>query len=165
MTTSSTALDPRTLRQAYGQFPSGVVAVAAEIDGERTGLAASTFVPVSLEPPLVSFCIQNTSATWPKLASAPRLGISALGADHTGAARSLGSRTGDRFAGLTTRTTAAGALFVEGAPAWLETSVHDTLEAGDHAIVLLRVHRLIIRPEVSPMVFHGSSFRGLAAVC
>ncbi|MDH6523377.1 flavin reductase (DIM6/NTAB) family NADH-FMN oxidoreductase RutF [Streptomyces sp. SAI-135] len=160
----SRSLDTRTLRHAYGQFPSGVVAIAAEVDGERTGLAASTFVPVSLDPPLVAFCIQNTSATWPKLVSAPRLGVSALGADLTGAARSLGSKGGDRFAGLDTLTSDAGALFVEGAAAWLETSVHETLAAGDHAIVLLRVHNLTVRPEVSPMVFHGSSFRELAAV-
>lgn len=48
-------LSPSTLREAFGHFPTGVIAIAAEIDGTRVGLAASTFVPVSLAPPLVSF--------------------------------------------------------------------------------------------------------------
>ncbi|MGB7111837.1 MAG: flavin reductase, partial [Mycobacterium sp.] len=52
-------LTPSSLREAFGHFPSGVIAIAAEIDGVREGLAASTFVPVSLDPPLVSFCVQN----------------------------------------------------------------------------------------------------------
>ena len=76
---SPTNLSPTSLREAFGHFPSGVIAIAAEVDGIRVGLAASTFVPVSLEPPLVSFCVQNTSETWPKLKDLPYLGISVLG--------------------------------------------------------------------------------------
>ena len=64
---SANDLSPTSLREAFGHFPSGVIAIAAEVDGIRVGLAASTFVPVSLDPPLVSFCVQNTSETWPKL--------------------------------------------------------------------------------------------------
>ncbi|GAB6983504.1 hypothetical protein JCM10369A_00280 [Nocardioides pyridinolyticus] len=48
-------LDPTRLREAFGVFPSGVVAVAAEVDGELVGLVASSFTAVSLEPALVSF--------------------------------------------------------------------------------------------------------------
>jgi len=60
-------LDPELLRQAFGIFPTGVVAVAAEVDGTLVGLAASSFTSVSLDPPLVSFSIARTSKTWPDL--------------------------------------------------------------------------------------------------
>src|SRR6201990_2434551 len=93
-------LTPTTLRESFGHFPSGVIAIAAEVNGTRVGLAASTFVPVSLDPPLVSFCVQNSSTTWPRLKDAPVLGISLLGESHNAAARSLAAKTGDRFAGL-----------------------------------------------------------------
>jgi flavin reductase (DIM6/NTAB) family NADH-FMN oxidoreductase RutF len=96
---STPDLDPKSLREAFGHFPSGVIAIAAEVDGVRVGLAASTFVPVSLDPPLVSFAVQNTSETWPKLKDLPRLGISVLGEAHDEAARTLAAKTGDRFAG------------------------------------------------------------------
>lgn len=56
-------LTASSLREAFGHFPSKVVAIAAEVKGTREGLAASTFVPVSLDPPPVSFCVQNTSTT------------------------------------------------------------------------------------------------------
>lgn len=99
---STNNLTPSSLREAFGHFPTGVVAIAAEVDGVRQGLAASTFVPVSLEPPLVSFCVQNTSTTWPKLTGVPMLGISVLGEAHDAAVRTLAAKTGDRFAGLET---------------------------------------------------------------
>ena len=110
---SSTDLSPASLREAFGHFPSGVIAIAAEVDGTLVGLAASTFVPVSLDPPLVSFCVQNTSTTWPKLKDLPFLGISVLGESHDAVVKTLAAKTGDRFAGLETKSTDRGAVFIE----------------------------------------------------
>ena len=156
-----TDLDQATLREAFGQFPTGVVAICAEIDGERVGMAASTFVPVSLDPPLVSFCVQNTSSTWPRLATAPHIGITVLGEVHDQAVRVLAAKTGDRFAGLTTETHEGGALFIRDAGLWLDTTVTQQVPAGDHAIVVLRINELTTRPDVSPIVFHNSALRRL----
>ncbi|NLU84353.1 flavin reductase family protein [Rhodococcus sp. HNM0569] len=154
-------LDPATLRDAFGHFPSGVVAIGADVDGTRVAMAASSFVSVSLEPPLVAVCIQNTSTTWPRLTEAAAIGISVLGESHDGAARSLASKTGDRFAGLTTTTSVSGALFVDGASVWLDTQVEQEVPAGDHMMVLLRITDLQVREDVDPVVFHRSSFRKL----
>ena len=154
-------LDPATLRATFGRFPSGVVAVCALVDERPVGFAASTFVAVSLDPPLVAFCVQDTSTTWPRLAGCERIGLSVLGEAHEGAARALAARTGDRFAELDLAVSDRGAVFVSGASAWLECSVHQAVPAGDHSIVLLGLHGLGGYPEVDPLVFHGGSFRGL----
>lgn len=154
-------LSPAALREAFGHVPSGVVAIAAEVDGTRLGMAASTFVPVSLEPPLISFCVQNSSETWPKLARLPALGISVLGESHHEAVRTLAAKNGDRFAGLDTVTSPAGALFVTGTCLWLESAVENLVPAGDHTIVILRVLDLTVHPDVAPVVFHRSRFRRL----
>lgn len=154
-------LTPAALREAFGHFPSGVIAIAAEVDGVRAGLAASTFVPVSLDPPLVSFCVQTTSETWPKLKGVAALGISVLGEAHDTAARTLAAKTGDRFAGLETVSSEAGAVFVKGTSVWLESAVEQEVTAGDHSIVILRVLDITVHREVEPIVFHRSGFRRL----
>jgi len=160
---STNNLTPSTLREAFGHFPSGVVAIAAEASGVRVGLAASTFVPVSLEPPLVSFCVQNTSTTWPKLKDLPMLGISVLGESHDAAARALAAKTGDRFAGLETVSRDSGAVFIKGTGLWLESAIEQLVEAGDHTIVVLRVNEVTVDADVAPIVFHRSVFRRLGA--
>ncbi|MGE2732678.1 flavin reductase family protein [Mycolicibacterium vaccae] len=160
---SPTPLDPTSLREAFGHFPSGVIAIAAEVDGVRVGLAASTFVPVSLDPPLVAFCVQNSSTTWPKLKDVPFLGISVLGEAHDAAARTLAAKTGDRFAGLETASSDRGAVFIRGTSVWLESSIDQQVPAGDHTIVVLRVNDLTVHADVSPIVFHRSTFRRLGA--
>jgi flavin reductase (DIM6/NTAB) family NADH-FMN oxidoreductase RutF len=153
--------DASLLRHVFGAFPTGVTAVAAVVDGEPVGMAASSFTSVSLDPPLVSVGIAHTSTTWPLLARAERLGVSVLSADQEGVARRLASREPDRFAALAWRSTGDGAVLLEEASAWLECTVEARLPAGDHDIVLLRVVELEADHGVAPLVFHASRFRRL----
>lgn len=149
------------LRQAFACFPSGVTAVCAlAVDGP-VGMAVSSFTSVSLDPPLLSVCVQNTSSTWPKLRKHRRLGLSVLAEDQAVAGRRLAMKTGDRFADVTWQSSAEGALFVLSAAAWFDCSIHLELPAGDHTVVLLEVHGLHAKPDVPPLVFHGSRFRRL----
>ncbi|WP_405146685.1 flavin reductase family protein [Nocardia salmonicida] len=154
--------EPNALRAVYGTFPSGVTAVCALRDGSPVGFAVSSFASVSLEPALVSVCVQRTSTTWPQLADRPRLGLSVLGSDQDVACRRLASKSGDRFADTTYTVTDGGALLLHGAAAWLECTVYQTIRAGDHDVILLRVEAMQDHPETTPLVFHASSFRTLA---
>jgi flavin reductase (DIM6/NTAB) family NADH-FMN oxidoreductase RutF len=156
--------DPVQLRRTYGCFPSGVTAICALEHDAPVGIAASSFTSVSVEPPLVSMCVQNSSTTWPRLRSLPRLGVSVLAEGQNAAAQRLAAKQGDRFAELALSSTPDGAVLVRGAVAWLDCSIHAEVPAGDHAIVLLRIHALAATPEDAPLVFHGSRFRALAAI-
>lgn len=155
--------DGARLRHAFGHFPSGVVAVCAEVGGVPVGLAASSFTSVSLDPPLVSVCMQHSSTTWPVLRAQPRLGISVLAEGQDGVCTRLASKTGDRFAGTARIASEHGAVFVDGASLLLDCAIHAEIPAGDHDVILLRVLGLHAEPTSSPLVFHGSTFRRLAA--
>jgi flavin reductase (DIM6/NTAB) family NADH-FMN oxidoreductase RutF len=157
-------LSQAQLRRVFAAFPTGIAAVAAIIDGEPAGLAASSFVSVSLDPPLVSVCVAHTSTTWPALRNAGRLGISVLGDHQEQASRQLSSRAAGRFAGLDWRATADGAVLLSEASAWFDCSLEQEIPAGDHNIALLRVHDLDAS-EVMPLVFHGSRYRQLTGRC
>lgn len=153
--------DSLRLRQVFGAFPSGVTAVAALVGGEPVGMSASSFTSVSLEPALVSVCIAHTSTTWPRIAHAPRLGVSVLAHDQEWVARLMAARDTDRFAGVRWRALPGGAVVLDGASAWLDCTVQDRFRAGDHDIVVLRVEELDADPLNPPLVFHASGFRRL----
>ena len=155
--------EPRELRDVYGAFPSGVVGLCALVEGGPVGMAASSFVAVSLDPPLVAVCVQKTSTTWPRLRTLPRLGVSVLGESHDLAAKRLAAKTGDRFEGLSIGTTDGGAILIEGASAWLECTIDREVPAGDHDIILLRIESFEVEPTIAPLVFHSSGFRRLSA--
>jgi flavin reductase (DIM6/NTAB) family NADH-FMN oxidoreductase RutF len=135
--------------------------VAALVGDELVGIAASSFTSVSLAPPLVSICIAHTSTTWPTLSHAIRLGVSILSAEQERAGRQLAGRQAERFADIAWRATDDGAVLLDGAVGWFETSIENEIRAGDHDIVLLRVHNLDANHDIGPLVFHASQFRRL----
>ncbi len=150
------------VRRAFGHFPSGIVALAAELEGVPVGLVATSFsTGVSFDPPLVLFSVQNSSTTWPVLRLAPRIGASVLGRRHESSVMRLASRSGDRFEGLETVTTEDGAIFLHGSALWLDCVVRSETPAGDHAIVLLEVVAMRVETEVDPLVYHGAAVRRL----
>src|SRR5699024_2929177 len=176
-------LTDTALREAFSHFPQGMVLVAAEIDGVRHGLVASTFtVGVSLDPPLVSFAVQHSSRSWPILREQDHLGVTVLGRAQVPFARPLAATDRDRrFDGVDesvdpsgpltqgsgpaasdVRVDPRGALTLWDAPAWMTVRVHDQFPAGDHDIVLLRVQEIDSLPGAEAIVFHHSRFKELA---
>ncbi|MGX7677886.1 flavin reductase family protein [Jatrophihabitans sp. DSM 45814] len=161
----TSTVDHGELRRVYGTFPTGVTAIAAlGANRKPLGLAASSFTSVSLDPPLVSVCVAHTSTTWPALRDCPRLGVSVLGSHQERAGRQLSARAEDRFLDLDWHLGDDGAVLITGASAWFECSIEQHIRAGDHDIVLLRVHSLQADHDVAPLVFHASQYRRLDIV-
>ena len=155
-------LDPVQLRKAFGTFPSGVVAVAAEVDGHPVGLAASSFTSVSLDPPLVSVSVARTyrpgrcSARRPTSGSLCSPTTTPPCAGRSPARSSTGSQRspGRPVPRAPSQSTTGSARF--------DCTIHREVRAGDHVIVLLRLHA-VEHPADSghPLVFHRSRFRGI----
>lgn len=150
------------LRRAFSMFPTGVVAMCGMDGAAPVGMAVNSFSSVSLDPPLVSVCVARQSATWPRLNRLPRIGLSVLGADQERLSRQLSSRHGDRFQGVELEGTPSSALFVKGAALWLDCTVADRLEGGDHEIILLEVKHTELFPHIQPLVFHQSQYLALS---
>lgn len=160
---SSVTGDPVTLRTAFGAFPSGIAALCARVDGVPVGFVVTSFaVGASFEPPMVMFSVQDASRTWPMLRAAQRIGASVLSSEHQIACRQLSSRTRDRFAGLELTVTSQGALLLNESPMWLECEVLSETPAGDHRVVVMRVHGLDARPDIPPLIYRAHRFHRLA---
>lgn len=126
-----------------GHFATGVTIVTA-LEGETpVGFTAQSFVPLSLDPPLVALCVQLTSASWPRIAAADGLCINILGADQEALCRGFATSGADKFAGVGWRSSpGSGAPLLDGALAWVDGHIEATYPGGDHEIVVIRVEDL-----------------------
>lgn len=154
--------DAMLVRKAFAQFPSGVAVLAVDIDNEKHALVASSFmVGVSLEPCLVAVAVQKSSETWEYIREAGSVGVSIFGKGQGDLTRKLASKDrATRFEQVAFEIDQEGAVYIEDAALWLECSVHQVSEAGDHWIALLEVSKLGVGDN-EPLIWHGAKFREL----
>jgi 3-hydroxy-9,10-secoandrosta-1,3,5(10)-triene-9,17-dione monooxygenase reductase component len=159
--TPVTGVDAATFRSVLGRFATGVVAVTAvePESGRPTGLAVNSFTSVSLDPPLVAFCVAHTSTTWPLLRAATRFCVNILSEPQLDVSEQLAFKGGtEKFTGIHWTHTPAGAPLIDGALAWIECTVEQEHVAGDHVIVVARVHELAEHHDGTPLIFFRSAY-------
>lgn len=154
------AIDAAQFRHVLGHFLSGVTIISA-IDpdtGLPTGLAASSFTAVSLDPPLVSFCAAKTSSTWPRIRAASHYCVNILGEGHEELSRRFASKAADKFSGVAWRPGASGAPVIEDALAFIDCRLHQEVEAGDHVIAIGGVLELGAREGTGPLAYYRGGY-------
>jgi len=73
----------RSLRDAFGQFATGVTVVTTRDEQDKPiGITANSFASVSLDPPLVSWCVDKSSTRFKEFTDAEFFTISVLTADQ-----------------------------------------------------------------------------------
>lgn len=146
-------------RSASGQFATGVTIVTArDAQGQLVGLTANSFSSVSLEPPLVLWCLSSRSSALAGFRSATHYAINVLAADQRLLAERFARKGIDRFEGTPWRPGLTGAPLIDGAVAVFECSHHQMTEAGDHIVLIGRVEHVQRRLGARPLLFHGSRF-------
>jgi flavin reductase (DIM6/NTAB) family NADH-FMN oxidoreductase RutF len=137
-------------RQVLGHFPTGVVIVTAMSGSEPAGLSVGSFTSVSLDPPLVAVLPAKTSTSWPKIAAASSFCINVLTSSQQDLCRRFAISGGDKFAGVPWHSAPSGAPVLDGALAWIDCEHEQSVEAGDHLIVIGRVRTLDIDTSQAP---------------
>ncbi|MFJ6095698.1 flavin reductase family protein [Williamsia muralis] len=157
-------VDGQRMRQVLGHFATGVVALTGVHPGtgEPTGLAANSFTSVSLDPPLVAFCVAQTSSSWPLVRASDRFTINILSEAQEHVCRQLAARGTDKFRGLSWDRSPSGAPVLTGTLAWIEAEIADEHEAGDHTIVVARVRHLHASDQ-APLLFFRGQYGRLSA--
>lgn len=146
------------LRAAASHFPTGV-AIVSTLDerGEPVGCTISSFLSVSLEPPIVAVSLAQSTSTLAHLVANRQFGISVLSSSQGGVAEVFASREVDhaeRFAGIRWRHGQTGVPVLDNGLSTIECDIHDIVPAGDHYLVLGRVVSLFASGWGSPLVHH-----------
>lgn len=132
-----TPLDTRALRNAFGSFMTGVTVVTSyDKDGQPIGFTANSFTSVSLDPPMVLVCLANTSQNYDALVSADGFAVNILAETQTDVSNTFARPVEDRFATVNWQEGPEGSPVIAGVSAWFDCTMHKTVEAGDHVILI-----------------------------
>ena len=157
-TVSSPAVNPSAYRQVFGLLPTGVVAVTGLArDGKPTGLVVGTFQSLSLEPALVTFCVDKSSSTWPALRSLGKFTANILSTEQLSVCRALSRKGEDKFQGIDYEESSLGTPRILNSTAWIDCEVLSEVVAGDHYMIVGAVTAMEAGTG-DALVFRGGKF-------
>lgn len=156
-------IDPKLFTRVLGSFASGVAIVTAFDDDDPVGLTAQSFMSLSIDPPLVMFCPQRTSTSWPRIERARHFAANILAEGQESLGTQFARSGTDKFAGVSWAAGPSGAPLLDGVLAHIDCRIEAVHEGGDHLIVVGRVLHLAADTRQKPLVFFRSSFESLAA--
>jgi len=158
-------IEPQRFRETMATFPSGVVVLTAfGQDSLPRGLTVSAFCAVSLDPPLALACVDKTSNTLPAVEHAGGFTANILASGREQLARRMATKLSDKFDGIAWRqpkSAQGGPILEDDCAAYAVCTLRDTIEAGDHWILIGNVVEGANREGVSPMIFSRRGYFGL----
>lgn len=132
-----TTFDPKTLRNAFGSYMTGVTVVTAmSKDGTPVGFTANSFTSVSLEPPLLLVCPAKSLSSFDVFADCQYFAVNVLSEEQKDISNIFAGSKDDRFAQIDWHTDAHGNPIIAGALTHFSCQTNRNLDAGDHHILL-----------------------------
>lgn len=131
--------DPLEFKRVLSAWTTGVTVVTAHHDGDLVGLVSNSFASVSLDPPLVSWCVDRGSSSLKSWLAAESFAVHILASHETELVSRFARRGGDKFAGQDWAPGATGAPLLDAGVARVECRTWQRYDGGDHVIIVGRV--------------------------
>lgn len=152
-------MDTKLLRYTLGNFATGVCVITIpdpdHVSGHVLGMTANSFTSVSLEPPLVSWFLDNRAHRYAVYSEALAFGINIL----SGGQEALSRRFARENAHITPEEGLISPLHplrFNACVGFLSCQLYETRQLGDHLMIVGRVLDYDRDPEKTGLTF----FRG-----
>jgi flavin reductase (DIM6/NTAB) family NADH-FMN oxidoreductase RutF len=134
-------VDPEVFRELLGRFATGVTVVTTrDAAGRPVGMTASSLASVSLQPPLVSVCVDVSADMHRALSASGRFVINILAADQEDLSRRFAQTPAEaRFQGIAWTEAPQGQIHLAGALATIDCETYADFPLGDHTLFVGRV--------------------------
>lgn len=159
---NSRAPSPEDLRKVFGAYATGIAVVTCEpAKGVRCAVTVNSFASVSLDPPLVLFCLDKAAFHHHRFLEAEAFAVNILAADQMVLSNRFAQETMDGFKDLATEIFVTGCPVFPGALAALDCVRDAVHEAGDHHVLIGRV--VAARPPDAddPLIYFRGGYAGI----
>ena len=152
--------DSAHFKEVLGHYVTGIVVVTAMTPEGPAGFTCQTFGSLSIDSALVFFAAITTSPSWQRVRQVGVVGINILGDDQEHLARGFAVSGVDKFAGVSWVGAPNGSPFLEGAHAYLEGSIREVTNHGDHDIIVAELDYASTEPG-GPLAYYRGGYRVL----
>jgi len=158
-------VDERGFRDTLGRFASGVTVVTTrDAAGAAKAVTVSAFCSVSLEPPLVLFCLGKQAFHAVSFERGEGFAVNLLTSCQQELSNRFAREADSDWSGIETESWATGSPILKESLAALECMPYALHEAGDHWVMIGRVIGLGLnrRADAGPLLYYGGTYHSLA---
>jgi flavin reductase (DIM6/NTAB) family NADH-FMN oxidoreductase RutF len=156
------AIDQRQFRDVMGKFATGVTIITTMVEGTAHGITANSFTSVSLDPPLMLFCLGRSSTNFDAFMATESFAVNILAADQDKLSTHFAMFEGDRFDGTAWSAWNTGAPILDGVVAAADCVLEARHDAGDHVVIIGRAVRAEGLSDAAPLLYHQGKYAGVA---
>lgn len=149
---------------AVGKYPTGITIVTTKHGNKFYGFTANSFTSVSLDPALISFCLNIKSASFNAFFNTKYFAINILSTYQKDLATHFASPNINKFQNLEFIKNDFGIPLISNVLSWIECEKYKHVECGDHYIVIGKGLKVRINNNlnsISPLVYYGKSYQEL----
>jgi flavin reductase (DIM6/NTAB) family NADH-FMN oxidoreductase RutF len=158
-----TPIDPRSYRSTIGLFATGVTIIAVHHEGQVHAMTANAVTSLSLDPPLLIFCVSRTAKMAAHLETGQTFAVNILRAEQQALSNHFAGRVNPDGAPAIDFIPWDGAPRLAGCAAALACRVEEQMPGGDHWIILGRVIATYQGAEPRrPLLFYAGNYAQLA---
>jgi flavin reductase (DIM6/NTAB) family NADH-FMN oxidoreductase RutF len=158
----SPQINAPSLRSVLGTFATGVVVATTFDENDKpVGITANSFSSVSLDPPLVCWCLKSNSYSLPAFRQSRRFAINVLGAEHVHLCKRFALASAYKWQDLRYHIGERGCPLLAHSIATLECKLFAEHEAGDHFILIGQVEKAEATQSAAPLVVYRGDFYDL----
>ncbi len=156
---NDTAIHLREFRNALGTFATGVTIITTmSRENKPIGLTANSFTSVSLDPPLVLFCLDRRSYSFAHFQQSTHFAVNVLASGQQEISRHFAQPSEDKWAAMVLDLCAVGCPAFKDALAIFECATHRIHDGGDHIIIVGNVLSFNYRHEGAPLLFYRGRY-------
>ncbi|HEY3918183.1 MAG TPA: flavin reductase family protein [Stellaceae bacterium] len=155
----------REFRDALGLFPTGVAIVTTvDAQGQPAGITVNSFTSVSLDPPLILVSVARTSRNFDLFNVVNHFAVNLLREEQRQISTAFASPTADRFGSVRHRPGHGNVPLIEAHLVAFECEAYARHDGGDHVLLLGKVLRLSITPDLppKPLLYFRGQYRELS---
>lgn len=154
-------MDVKTFKAAMSHWGTGVSVITTRTPaGELAGFTASSFTSLSLDPPLVLFCLGDSSVSLPAFQASDGFAVHILAEDQKDLSVRFAQQGGDKFQGLTIGEGQRSVPLLPGCLVAMECRKVQVYSGGDHRVFLGEVERVHMR-DGAPLFYFRGEYRTL----
>ena len=154
-------INPDQYREVMRHYPTGVAAITS-LDADTAvpnAMIVGTLAALSLQPPLITFSVDRSSNSWPKISKTGKFTVSLLAAEQQDVSAALAQKKDNKLGGVNWSLSAQGTPQIDGALGWIDCTINREISAGDHLLIIADVVGMSATGG-EPLIFHGGRLGG-----